>query len=58
MEDGLKHLIDEPNAYASVVKNILIQAGADVISLPQAVQMATPVDYEDVEINTISQLSM
>lgn len=37
MENGLAHLVDNPGDYQSVVKSLLVEAGADLIGLPTLV---------------------
>lgn len=51
MEDGLSLLVDEPSKYLDVVKSILVEAGSDVVSLPNAIAKAKPVALDDPEMS-------
>lgn len=50
MENGLASLVKEPNNYLAVVKSILVEAGSDVVSLPNAIAKAKPVALDDPEM--------
>lgn len=52
MEKGLSLLVDEPSRYLDVVKSILIEAGSDVVSLPNAIAKAKPVALDDPEMGS------
>lgn len=51
MENGLAVLVDDPSKYLDVVKSILVEAGSDVVSLPNAIEKAKPVALEDPEMS-------
>lgn len=50
MENGLAVLVDDPSKYLDVVKSILVEAGSDVVSLPNAIAKAKPVSLDDPEM--------
>lgn len=51
MERGLATIADDPSKYLDVIKSILVEAGADVVSLPVAIAKAKPVDLDDPELD-------
>ena len=52
MENGLASLVQEPSNYLAVVKSILVEAGTDVVSLPNAIAKAKPVALDDPEMGS------
>lgn len=47
MEKGLAHLVDNPDDYQSVVKSLLVEAGADLIGLPGMISNPEGLDLQD-----------
>lgn len=52
MEKGLNHLVDSPSDYTSVVKSLLIEAGVDIVGLPDMVKVSSSFEGEDLYVET------
>lgn len=52
MEKGLEHLVSSPSDYTQVVKSLLIEAGVDIVGLPDMVKMNAGFDSIEPDAET------
>lgn len=47
MEKGLSHLVENPKDYTEVVKSLLVEAGVDIVGLPDMVKVGSGFEEEE-----------